>query len=449
MDRYLNPSFLRFTCVTFIALSAAAQLVSFLTYDGGPTIFSASLGGDFTGFYTGGTILNRFPAGRLYDFGLQSSLYHELFPKEAAGTVIPFVHPPFVAQAFRPFAVIPYPAAFLTWLLISVGLYLSGLRILVAHQRNLSREHHSLAVLLAVAFAPFLLECAQGGQLSTVGFCAIVFGFHALGQGRAFLGGCILGLGLYKPPLVLLIPLFLLVSRQARAFAGFLATACALGLTTLLISGGDGIRAYLEALHSFGGWAAGRSDGFPAWKFVDVASLLAPLAKSLSIPPVAGIVVAACFLLPAPVQALASLPQLRPGPQAPRLGRDALILPRPQSLHADLRQHPCRARRTLDSGLPREAATWGRALRCVQGPPGPPDDHPPDHPPRRPNLRCPDLQPGADRAGLLSASSRPQRGWNWETVIIEIFPATRRPLPSVRSSDKSRRPVGVVHYGGR
>lgn len=297
-DRYLNPGFLRFTCVTFIALSAGAQLVSFLTYDGGPTIFGTSLGGDFTGFYTGGTLLNRYPAGRLYDFGLQSSLYHELFPKEAADTVIPFVHPPFVALAFRPFAALPYPTAFLVWLLISVGLYLSGLRLLVAHQTNLSRDQHSLAVLLAIAFSPFLLECAFGGQLSTVGFFALVFGLHTLGQGRAFLGGFLLGLGLYKPPLVLLVAPFLLVSRQARAFAGFLAAASALGLIVLLVSGGIGVRAYLAALHSFGGWVAGRSDWFPSWKFVDAASLLAPLAKSLSIPPEAGVVVAACILLP-------------------------------------------------------------------------------------------------------------------------------------------------------
>jgi len=84
-------------------------------------------------------LLNRHTPQRLYDFGLQASLFHELFPKEAAEKSIPFVHPPFVAAAFRPLALLPYPAAFLLWLLISVGLYLAALRLVLDPLAGISR----------------------------------------------------------------------------------------------------------------------------------------------------------------------------------------------------------------------------------------------------------------------------------------------------------------------
>jgi len=53
--RYTAPSFLRRACFIFLALSLVAFVAAFATYDGGPTIFGSSLGGDFVGFYTAAT----------------------------------------------------------------------------------------------------------------------------------------------------------------------------------------------------------------------------------------------------------------------------------------------------------------------------------------------------------------------------------------------------------
>ena len=115
----------RFVCLAILCMSLALLAVSFATSDRGQTVFGASLGADYIGFYAAATILNTAAPDRLYDFALQDEIYHTVLPSDEGH--LPFFHPPFVALAFRPLARLPYAWSFAAWLLLSAAHAVSAL----------------------------------------------------------------------------------------------------------------------------------------------------------------------------------------------------------------------------------------------------------------------------------------------------------------------------------
>src|SRR5947199_6168441 len=109
---------------------------------------------DFVAFYGLGRILNEHPAQELYNFELQKKICNEVHPLKT-GTYSPFVHPPFVAIFFRPFARLPYHLAYLIWVGISLLLYTAGLGIACAQYFPRHLLHQSLIFCLALSYYPF------------------------------------------------------------------------------------------------------------------------------------------------------------------------------------------------------------------------------------------------------------------------------------------------------
>src|SRR5712692_7178549 len=159
IDRRLEVWRIRFVALAVLAVTLTLTVVSCISGDRSHTIFGPPLGADFAGFYTAGIILNHYPAVRLYDWQLHDQLYHELLPGKSQDEELPFVHPPFVALPFRLLALFPYEWSFALWLLISAGLYLAGLAVLARSLSALPSRCWAVAVLLALSFEPFLMEC--------------------------------------------------------------------------------------------------------------------------------------------------------------------------------------------------------------------------------------------------------------------------------------------------
>jgi hypothetical protein len=228
-----------FVCVCVLGMSLSLLAVSFVTADGGRTVFGPNLGADYTQFYAAGTILNRGRPDQLYNFELQNRLFHETLPgvENETEQTLPYVYPPFVAFVMRPLALVPYTWSFAAWLVISAGLYVAGLALILKQAECLSRADRLTAFLLALSFEPFVMECWLGGQLSAVSFFALALAFGCWQTGRPVAAGCALALCLYKPTfLVLLLPM-LAVGRCWRVLAGFLAAALALAGISLLAVG--------------------------------------------------------------------------------------------------------------------------------------------------------------------------------------------------------------------
>ncbi len=102
IDRRLVPERLRAYCMIFILIPVATLVYSFATQRGGRTAFGPMLGADFAAFYTAGTLLNEYPAGRLYDSELQAGIYRQLLPSAPADSLLPYVYAPFFILPFAP-----------------------------------------------------------------------------------------------------------------------------------------------------------------------------------------------------------------------------------------------------------------------------------------------------------------------------------------------------------
>jgi hypothetical protein len=276
VERWLTRDRIRFLCWGLLGVALVLMVISFVTSDENHQTRFGSLGEDFAGFYYAGAILNGPTPEKLYDPGTQDEAYYEIFPTlrptedRPGGKNLPYIHPPIVTFVFRPLARLPYATAFGIWLIISAGLYAAGLAITLRVMPSLPKADKSLAILLALTFEPFLMECWLGGQLSAIAFLCLALAFFWEQTGRPLLSGLALGLCLYKPTLVLLLLPMLLVARRWWTLLGVALTALFLGLLSLWAVGPDICFSYIHAIGGFTGTTTGTGMDRNDWKFIDL-----------------------------------------------------------------------------------------------------------------------------------------------------------------------------------
>jgi hypothetical protein len=274
IDQRLDAPRLRFVALSLLAITLVLTALSFATADRNHTMFGPPLGADFAGFYTAGMIWNQYGGERLYDGPLQDAVYHDLLPGLNPDEKLPFVHPPFVALPFRLLALLPYEAAFAVWLMTSAALYLTGLALLRRALPSFPRPAWTVAVLLALSFEPFIMECWLGGQLSAVAFFLVALALFFADRQRPVAAGAALGFLLYKPTLLVLLLPMLVVARRLRMLAGFALTGIGLAALSFLTVGRQGCVNFLNTLLGFAGTASGQGLQLRAWKYVDLNSFL-------------------------------------------------------------------------------------------------------------------------------------------------------------------------------
>ena len=248
-----------------VILCAVAVVLGFE----GRTFLGRPLGGDFVEFYTIGNILNHYAPARIYDLRLAIGLQHATLPSMPETQMLVFGQAPFVASLFRPFALLPYAWAYVAWLGFSAGLYASGLAILFRTVR-LNTEDRKTGYLLALSSTPFLFETWIGGQMSVVVFFIWALFFWCLQKKWRFLAGFVLALCLFKPTLIALPLLMLLIGRRWRVLGGFAAGGMAMALLSVATVGLDGYRAWFQALAMNGNQVGGSGEAWHLAKYVDI-----------------------------------------------------------------------------------------------------------------------------------------------------------------------------------
>jgi hypothetical protein len=273
-----------FLCGAVLSMCGVILALSFLTFDGTKTIFGEPLGADFAGFYSAGKLLNEHSSARLYDIELHNTIYHEVLPGLSEDFSLPYVYPPFFAFVLRPLAYLPYSWACLLWLLLSISLTLAALLIFRKLVDYIPDQVWPMCILLALSFEPLIVECWLGGQSAFIGLFAFALAVRLAISNLPICAGLVLGICLYKPPLLVLVIPFLGVARQGRILAGFALGAVALGLGSLLIVGLEGIHDYFNLLRAFSQLSSSGRAGFPLWKFVDLNSFFIGIRLDLLVP---------------------------------------------------------------------------------------------------------------------------------------------------------------------
>ena len=258
-----------------LALSAGVILcgVSVLLGLAGKTFLGRPLGGDFVEFYTIGKILNNYAPARVYDLQLATNLQHAALPSMPETQMLVYGQAPFVAALFRPFALLPYAWSYVLWLGFSACLYIAALAVLFRTLR-LNADDRKTGLLLALSSTPFLFETWIGGQMSVVVFAIWVLFFWCLENDRRVMAGFVLALCLFKPTLVALPALMLLVGRRWRVLCGLAWGAIAMALLSIATVGLDGCRAWFAALAMNGHIVTKTGEASHEAKYVDMLAFL-------------------------------------------------------------------------------------------------------------------------------------------------------------------------------
>jgi len=140
----------------------------------------------------------------------------------------------FVAAAL---AMVPYPAALLIWMTLTLAAYAAVIRMIFADR---------IGILFACAFPAVLwnFSAGQNGFLSA----ALLGAALGLMEKRPLLAGVFLGLLSYKPQFGILFPLVLAVSGYWRTFASAAVTATLLSALSWLAFGRETWEAFFEYL---------------------------------------------------------------------------------------------------------------------------------------------------------------------------------------------------------
>jgi hypothetical protein len=152
--------------------------------------------------------------------------------------------------------------------------FVGGTLVVLGVLPRLEPADRRTALFLAVAFEPVLVETLVGGQFAGWAYVAFAAALAADRCGRPWTAGVVLGVLLYKPPLLALAGIGLVAGRRWRTVAGVAAGVGAALAVSLALVGVDGLVAWVDGMLRFAA-RSGSGESFLAdWKYVDVQSFM-------------------------------------------------------------------------------------------------------------------------------------------------------------------------------
>jgi len=219
------------------ALLIVALMSLFWAVLGLPVLISA-YNYDFLCWYNGGTLAREARFGDLYRETAQAQVQEQVAP--GLNEPRPYARPPWFALALAPLTALPLVKAYVVW--VAAWLVV----MLATWAWGVARFGES-ALLLAALFLPTNIGLCYGQDCAAM--LAICCGAWVLMERRRPLAsGMVLGLGLMKFHLLLLVPLGLILKRQWRMLAGFAATGAVFLAVTLAVFGVSGLEQYVYYL---------------------------------------------------------------------------------------------------------------------------------------------------------------------------------------------------------
>jgi hypothetical protein len=183
---------------------------------------------------------------QLYDLTVQ--LHFQL---RVAQPHVFYNHPPFEALLFVSFTRLSYRAAYIAWVLLSVGLLVCAAAISESNTQVTSavsqyirmQADFGLVLLLFMTFAP-VTTCLLLGQDSPLLLLIYSLAFVLLRRRKHFWAGCVLAGGLFKFHLIVPFVLVLALRRKWFFLQGFALVGALLILISIAISGPAVLREY-------------------------------------------------------------------------------------------------------------------------------------------------------------------------------------------------------------
>jgi hypothetical protein len=165
--------------------------------------------------------------------------------------------------------------------------------------RSLIRENYRrTAFLLALSAPMYTLETWIGGQLSVIGFFAVVLFLCCFEKRWPLLAGLALGLATYKPSLVAIPAAVMLLGGCWRMFAGLSASSALMILGSIATAGVNGFWLWILRLRVFSAYATSNEPILRRTKYVDLNSFFTVLLGASPVErAIATIATSAAFLI--------------------------------------------------------------------------------------------------------------------------------------------------------
>lgn len=251
---------------TFAVSIGKAAITGGLPFDS----FGSPVAVDLTAHVTAGWIALHGDLSRLYDLNYQWQVQQGLLGSGHEGFLDAYLSPPFVAFAYAPLAGLPYLTAAVLWTVFTIILLALSFHLIWPLVPNLHRYGYRRVLIVTLSCWP-VFELLGDGQDSAISLLLLVAGLRLLLARRDLVAGGLLGLGLFKPQLFLMIPVLLLLQRRWRALGGWVTVALVLAGVSMAIMGVEGARSYVDVFtsDSYGTWIADRL----GWKMQSLAAL--------------------------------------------------------------------------------------------------------------------------------------------------------------------------------
>ncbi|MCO4773014.1 MAG: DUF2029 domain-containing protein [Deltaproteobacteria bacterium] len=232
-----------------VALSAIGLLVTqLLCMFGGPPAGTLVKGvpraSDFLSFWGGAKALHTWDPASLYDHRLLWTIMHS-----AAPTRIAFdnLYPPPLYQAFELFLPLSYPAGGRLHLALMTGAMVGAMALLVRAVPVVAQADRRV-LFGALAVSPVVYMNLLTGQLGGVWLCLLAGGVLLLRDGKAVVGGAVLGLLCVKPSVAAAVAAALALTGQGAALGGFVLGGATLLGGSLALDGTVPWRAWIELM---------------------------------------------------------------------------------------------------------------------------------------------------------------------------------------------------------
>jgi len=197
---------------------------------------------DFVSLYTGAVLVTTDRAA-LYDLERQRQVQAPIDPSRGSW-VLPFFYPPFFALLLAPLAALSFSAAFALMTTFNVGLLVLALAMLT-RKLELSGAQRNWLVLATVCNYGVYYALLQA-QSSFIALILLTLFLIALIDHRHSRAGWWCGMMLFKPPLLAVPVLLLLIKKSWRGIGVLALVVFALCLISYFTIGVDGLRAYLS-----------------------------------------------------------------------------------------------------------------------------------------------------------------------------------------------------------
>ena len=214
-----------------ISLLGVVGLVA--TSDGTLDIGGRPLGTDFVCFWTAARLALQEGAAAVYDSDVHAAMQNRVFGVPV--DYVAFFYPPIFIAALLPLGWLTYTAALGVWLTLTGAAWVATIRHYL---------HDSAPTWGILVFPAVLVNTGHGQTGFLTG--ALLGGGMALVERSPLLGGALLGALAYKPHLLVVAPLYLLLTRQLRALGALVGTAAALAALSVAVLGEAPWRAFFS-----------------------------------------------------------------------------------------------------------------------------------------------------------------------------------------------------------